>query len=36
MVDVDAYAFQYGKNSKDKPVIGCGVVIDGVPSFIPM
>jgi len=36
-IDYSKYAFRYAKFSKDKPVIGCGVVIDGIEAqFIPM
>ncbi len=36
-IDIDSYAFAYGKNNPYKPVLGCGVVIDGKqPLFIPM
>lgn len=35
-IDKDAYAFRYGTLFKKKPVLGCGVVIDGLPIFIPM
>jgi hypothetical protein len=36
LIDVDAIAFKYGKHSAFKPVLGCGVVLQGVPYFIPM
>lgn len=36
LIDVTAYAFKYGKKSKFKPTLGCGVVIHGVPHFVPM
>jgi len=29
-------AFAYGKHFRKKPVIGCGVVLDGIPHFEPM
>ena len=29
-------AFAYGKHFKQKPIIGCGVVIDGLPYVEPM
>ncbi len=36
-VDIEAYAFAYGKNCAFKPTLGCGVVIDGKEAyFIPM
>lgn len=36
LIDEDAYAFHYAKLMKNKPVLGCGVVIGGIPQFIPM
>jgi len=33
---VNHLAFAYGKHFKNKPIIGCGVVIDGVPYAEPM
>jgi hypothetical protein len=36
LIDKDAYAFAYGTNMKTKPVLGCGVVVQGIPTFIPM
>lgn len=36
LIDNKAYAFAYGKNFKNKPILGCGVVIKGIPIFIPM
>lgn len=36
LIDVDGYAFAYGKKHKSKPIIGAGLVIKGVPSFVPM
>lgn len=36
LIDVDAYAFRYSKEQKFKPTLGCGVVIRGVPYFVPM
>jgi len=35
-IDKDSYAFEYGKHMRKKPILGCGVVIDGIPLFIPM
>lgn len=34
--DEARYAFRYGKHQKAKGVLGCGMVVDGVPEFIPM
>lgn len=36
LIDSSAYAFAYGKKMKVKPILGCGIVKDGVPTFIPM
>jgi hypothetical protein len=36
LIDRHAYAFAYGAGSKFKPTLGCGVVLWGVPYFIPM
>jgi hypothetical protein len=37
-IDRKAYAFAYGRDFKDKPILGCGVVLEGgtLPLFIPM
>lgn len=36
LIDTKAYAFSYGKHFKNKPILGCGVVIKGIPVFVPM
>jgi hypothetical protein len=36
LIDRHAYVFDYGKQAKFKPTLGCGVVIYGVPQFVPM
>lgn len=36
LVDVKSLAFKYAKNAAFKPTLGCGVVVCGVPYFIPM
>lgn len=35
-VDVDHPAMRYGRGYAKKPMLGCGVVLDGVPFPIPM
>lgn len=37
-IDRKKYAFAYGKDFRRKPIIGCGVVLEGgkFPMFIPM
>jgi hypothetical protein len=36
LIDVKSYAFKYGKHFLHKPTLGCGIVLDGIPFFIPM
>lgn len=37
LIDVNAYAFRYGRPFKHKPTVGCGVVIEGATAlFEPM
>lgn len=36
LIDVTARVFDYAKHSKNKPTLGCGVIIDGIGQFIPM
>lgn len=36
LIDVDAYAFEYGKTLRNKPTLGCGVIRNNVPYFVPM
>lgn len=36
LIDRRAYAFKYGENNKFKPTLGSGVVLRGVPYFVPM
>jgi predicted phosphodiesterase len=36
LIDHKRYAFHYAKKAKAKPIIGCGIIIDGVPLFQPM
>ena len=35
-VDNSSMAFAYGRHFKNKPILGCGVVIDGLPYAEPM
>ena len=35
-VDNSSMAYAYGRNFKNKPILGCGVVIDGLPYAEPM
>lgn len=36
LIDNSALAFAYGKLTKNKPIIGCGVILEGKPVLIPM
>ena len=36
LTDMDSIAFKYARMSAFKPTLGCGVVIQGVPYFVPM
>lgn len=36
LIDITSRAFRYAKNSTFKPTLGCGVVVNGVPYFVPM
>lgn len=36
-IDIDAYAFAYGKKAKYRPTLGCGIVFNsGYAIFVPM
>jgi hypothetical protein len=36
LIDREAYAFDYAKKIKSKPILGCGIIVHGIPTFIPM
>jgi hypothetical protein len=36
LIDFNSIAFRYAKMSTFKPTLGCGVIREGVPQFIPM
>ena len=36
LIDVNAYAFEYGRAYKNKPILGVGLVINGQPIYVPM
>lgn len=36
LVDRESFAFSYGDKSKRKPMIGCGIVLNGIAHFIPL
>lgn len=37
-IERKSYAFAYGRDFKDKPILGCGVVLENgrIPVFVPM
>lgn len=35
LVDVESCVFDYARFHRNKPILGCGVVVDGAPQFIP-
>lgn len=35
LLDLDAVVFDYARFHRNKPILGCGVVVDGSPQFIP-
>jgi hypothetical protein len=36
LIDFKAYAFKYAHKTKNRPVLGCGIVDEGIPTFVPM
>lgn len=36
LIDEESYAMAYTKMHRTKPILSCGVIIDGVPRLIPM
>jgi predicted phosphodiesterase len=36
LVDPDAFVFDYGKDLAARPVLGTGLILDGLPVFVPM
>ena len=36
LIDNDSYAFAYGRNSRNKPILGVTVILDGRPTLVPM
>lgn len=36
LIDRKSYAFNYGKKLIKKPILGIGIIEDGIPKFIPM
>lgn len=36
LIDKDSLAFAYGKHTRNKPIIGCSAIIEGLPQLIPM
>jgi len=36
LIDDNALAFSYNKNTTDRPIIGCGIIINGIPKLLPL
>lgn len=36
LIDEQSYAFDYGREMKARPILGCGLVTNGVPQFVPL
>jgi hypothetical protein len=36
LIDQKSMAFNYAKNFKTRFILGCGIIIDGVPRLLPM
>ena len=36
MADKDSLAAAYGKNNLQRPIVGCGIIINGQPKLLPM
>jgi predicted MPP superfamily phosphohydrolase len=36
LIDDRKYAFEYGRFTSGKSVLGCGIIINGLPIFVPM
>ena len=36
LIDKDSLAFAYGRHSRNKPIIGCTVILQGRPVLVPM
>lgn len=35
LIDVRAPVFRYAKHDRKKPLLGCGVIVDGTPFYVP-
>lgn len=36
LIDNESLAFAYGKHTRNKPILGCTVIVGGIPMLIPM
>lgn len=36
MIDDDSMAFHYNKTTMERPIIGCGIILNGQPKLLPM
>jgi hypothetical protein len=36
LVDKDSLAMAYAKNNLKRPIIGCAMIVEGIPLLIPL
>ena len=36
LIDNDSLAFAYGKHTRNKPILGCTIIVNGIPTQYPM
>jgi hypothetical protein len=36
LIDKDSLAFEYGRSNLKRPVIGCGIILEGQPRLLPL
>ena len=36
MIDQKGLAFAYSKNHRTRFIVGCGIILDGIPRLLPM
>jgi hypothetical protein len=36
LIDQKNLAFAYSKNHKTRFIVGCGIILDGIPRLLPM
>jgi hypothetical protein len=36
LIDKDSLAFRYNKTQRSRPIIGCAIILNGLPKLLPM